>query len=30
MDVYREVIKKNLVIKNGDSRVIQLIQCLLK
>ncbi len=30
MDVYREVIKKNLVIKNGDSRVIQLIHCLLK
>ncbi len=30
MDVYREVIKKNLIIKNGDTKVIQLIQCLLK
>jgi len=30
MDVYREVIKKNLVIKNGDSKIIQLIKCLLK
>ena len=30
MDVYREVIKKNLVVKNGDVNIIQLIQCLLK
>ncbi len=30
MDVYREVIKKNLIIKNGDSKIIQLIQYLLK
>ena len=30
MDVYREVIKKHLIIKNGDHKIIQLINCLLK
>ena len=30
IDIYREVINKNLIIKNGDSKVIQLIKCLLK
>ena len=30
IDVYREVMRKELIIKNGDFNVIQLIQCLLK
>ena len=30
IDVYREVIKKELILRNGDIKINQMIQCLLK